>query len=375
MNIVEFLDTLSTAEITFFAGVPDSQLSLFCDEIARRYGCFNANHVITHNEGGAVAIASGHHLATGKVSCVYMQNSGLGNVLNPVVSLAHPNVYGIPILFIVGWRGEPGIHDEPQHIYQGEITLQLLKDMEVEYYIIDESTTIEQIRDTLGTFSALFSEGKSAAYVVRKGAFTGNAYQYGNEFSLNREKAIDIILEATKTDPIISTTGKISRELFELREQRMENHQRDFLTVGSMGHCLMIACGISLEKPQQRVWCIDGDGSALMHMGSLGVVGSLSPENLVHIVLNNAAHETVGGMPTVAAKGLDFQGIAVASGYSRSLLVTDEESLKSTLEQVKTLKGPLFIEVLVALGSRSDLGRPTTTTHENKRMFMGFLED
>ena len=373
MDVGFFVDALINAGISFFTGVPDSQLSQFCDEIARRCGSFNGSHITAHNEGGAVALASGHYLATGEVPCVYLQNSGLGNLLNPVASLTHSKVYGIPILYIVGWRGEPGTADEPQHIFQGEITLPLLETLEIECCIIDEATTIDEIESALVRFEAKFAVGESAAFVVRKGAFSGSSFTYGNSYTLNRENAIGMILDHTGSDPVVSTTGKISRELFELRHWREQSHACDFLSVGSMGHCLMIALGIALEKPERRVWCIDGDGSILMHMGSLAVVGCLSPDNLIHIVLNNAAHETVGGMPT-AAQTLDFPALALACGYNNAYVATDESSLYYSLAEASEQEGPTFIEAQVSLGSRSDLGRPTTGTHKNKEKFMKFLE-
>ena len=374
MDVGIFLDAIENIGITFFTGVPDSQLSSFCDEIIRRYGVFNARHIVAHNEGGAVALAAGHYMATGRVPCIYMQNSGLGNALNPVVSLAHAKVYSIPLLFLVGWRGEPGAQDEPQHIYQGEITLQLLSDMDIECFIIDKDTSLVDMENALNRFVLLFGNGKNAAFVVRKGALSGSEYAYGNSFSFGREEAIELVLDTSGSDPVISTTGKISRELFELRERHQEGHETDFLTVGSMGHSSMIALGISLEQPQRRIWCIDGDGSVLMHMGSLAIVGALSPSNLIHVVLNNAAHETVGGMPT-AAKDLDFGAIALENGYRSAYLAVDALTLKDALEKAKGDTGPIFIEVQVSLGSRPDLGRPTTAPQENKDAFMRFLRD
>jgi len=367
-----FLDILKKQGVTFFTGVPDSLLNVFCDEIANRYGIGGKHHIVAHNEGGSVALASGYHLATGKIPCVYMQNSGIGNALNPVASLTHPKVYGIPMLFVVGWRGEPGVPDEPQHIFQGEITLQLLSDMDMAYFVVDKTTSPEQVKDALLRFTKLFAEGKSAAFVIRKGAFAGNGHVYGNTHTLNREQAVGIALEAAGSDPVVSTTGKISRELFEIRNKASQGHGRDFLTVGSMGHSVMIALGIALQQPERRVWCLDGDGAVLMHMGALGIVGSHAPERFIHVVFNNAAHETVGGMPTVAG-GADLAAIALACGYRYVHEANDAQSLKIALEQAKAQKGPVFVEALVALGSRADLGRPTVSTQENKRAFIEFL--
>jgi phosphonopyruvate decarboxylase len=372
VNINIFLDIFIKKDITFFTGVPDSLLSVFCDEIVNRYGVGNKHHIVAHNEGGGVALASGYHLSTGKIPCVYMQNSGIGNALNPVASLTHPKVYGIPMLFVVGWRGEPGIPDEPQHIFQGEVTLALLSDMDIDCFIVDKETSAEQVESVLTRFNELFNQGMSAAFVIRKGAFSGNGRVYENEYKLNREQAVGIVLEAAGSDPVVSTTGKISRELFEIRNSRAEGHERDFLTVGSMGHSVMIALGIALQQPERRVWCLDGDGAVLMHMGGMGIVASQAPERFIHVVFNNSAHETVGGIPTVAGT-VDLSAIALACGYRHIYKTDDVKTLKEALEQAKIQNGPIFIEVFVTLGSRSELGRPTTSTKENKCSFMEFL--
>ena len=372
MDIKFFMDALDRHDFSFFTGIPDSLLSVFCDELVNRHGANTKNHIVAHNEGGCVALASGYHLATGKVSCIYLQNSGIGNILNPVVSLTHPKVYGIPNLFIIGWRGEPGCKDEPQHLFQGEITLCLLETLEIDYFIIDDTTMPDDIEQALIRFNGLFQRGKSAAFVVKKSAFLGNNRSYSNNHQLNREVAIKIVLEASENDAIVSTTGKISRELFELRRFNNDCGEKDFLTVGSMGHSVMIALGIALHRPEHRIWCLDGDGALLMHMGGLGLVGNQQPEKFVHVLLNNVAHETVGGMPTVA-ECIDFSSIARSCGYQHVYKAKDEDSLKIELTQAKLQKGPVFIEVEIALGSRSDLGRPTSTTYENKKKFMDFI--
>ena len=356
----------------FFTGVPDSQLKALCTWLYDRYG-ISDRHVIAANEGNAVALAAGYHLATGKVPVVYLQNSGLGNIVNPVASLMNEKVYGIPCLFIVGWRGEPGVHDEPQHRFQGEITLGLLDQMDIPAFVIDKTTTEEQILAKLEEYRALFAQGKQAAFVVRKGAleYSGKA-AYGNSHPLGREEAIGHILAASGDDFVVSTTGKASREVYELRESRNQGHGHDFLTVGSMGHSSSIALGIALQKKDRRVWCLDGDGAALMHLGAMALVGANQPGNLIHVVLNNEAHESVGGMPTVAGK-LDLPGIARSCGYPYAVTVDNAEGLKQALKTAKAGKQLSFIEVRCALGSRANLGRPLTTPQENKTAFMDFM--
>lgn len=357
----------------FFTGVPDSQLRPLCDCIIDTYGTDPKHHIIAANEGNAAAIAAGYHLATGKIPVVYMQNSGEGNIINPVASLMNDKVYGIPCLFVIGWRGEPGIHDEPQHIYQGEVTVKLLDDMGIASFVIGKDTTDEQIKHKMNEFESLLSQGKQAAFVVRKGAleYNGKA-EYKNDNTMRREDIIRHITAVSETDPIVSTTGKASRELFEIREALSQPHEYDFLTVGSMGHASSIALGIALQKPNQKIWIIDGDGAALMHMGAMAVIGANAPKNLVHILINNSAHETVGGMPTVAGR-VDMVTIARACGYKNTVSVNDFDALDSVLKAAKERAKLSFIEVKCSIGARADLGRPTTTAQKNKEEFMDFL--
>ena len=362
-------------EFEFFAGVPDSQLKALCSFLMDKYGLDPAHHVIAANEGNAVALAAGYHLATGKTPVVYLQNSGLGNIVNPVASLLNGKVYGIPCLFIVGWRGEPGVHDEPQHLFQGEITLKLLETLDIPYFVIDKGTTEEQVQAKLEEYSTLFAQGRQAAFVVRKGALEYNGKTvYTNPYSMGREETIGHILQASGEDPVVSTTGKASREVYELREAQGQGHGYDFLTVGSMGHSSSIALEIALQKPERRVWCLDGDGAALMHLGAMAVIGAKGPANLIHVVLNNEAHESVGGMPTVAGR-VDLCAAARACGYPRVFSVDCPEELNQALEAAKEGGQLTFLEVKCALGAREDLGRPATTPRENKAAFMAALEN
>jgi len=359
-------------EFEFFTGVPDSQLKPLCNYLMSKYG-ISDKHVIAANEGNAVALAAGYHLATGKVPVVYMQNSGEGNIINPVASLLNDKVYAIPCIFIIGWRGEPGIHDEPQHIYQGEVTVKLLDDMSIPSFIIGKDTTEEELQAKMQEFKAVLAQGKQVAFVVRKGAleFDGKV-KYKNDYSMSREEIIKHIVAVSGEDSIVSTTGKASRELFEIREANGQHHGYDFLTVGSMGHSSSIALGIALQKKDKKLWIIDGDGAALMHMGSMAVLGAYAPKNIVHIVINNGAHETVGGMPTVAEK-LDLIKIAEGCGYKNAVSVDSFEALDKALAAAKERNELSLIEVKCAIGARDDLGRPTTTARENKEAFMQYL--
>ena len=359
----------------FYTGVPDSQLKALCDYLMATYGINENHHIIAANEGNCTALAAGYYLSTGKIPVVYMQNSGEGNIINPVASLLNDKVYAIPMIFIIGWRGEPGIHDEPQHIYQGEITLKLLEDMGIEAFVIRKETTDKEVEQQMECFRKKLAVGKDVAFVVSKGAIsTDTKISYKNHNKMLREDVIRLIVKNSKKDPIISTTGKASRELFEIRTANEQGHQYDFLTVGSMGHTSSIALGIALNEPDTKIWCIDGDGAVLMHMGAMAVLGSEHPGNMIHIVINNGAHETVGGMPTVAA-GVDLPAVAKACGYPFAVSVDSFESLDSELKAAKARHALTLIEVKCAIGARDDLGRPTTTAKENKENFMEYLKE
>ena len=359
----------------FYTGVPDSQLRALCDFLMNRYGTDPKHHIIAANEGNSAAIAAGYYLATGKVPVVYMQNSGEGNIINPVASLLNDKVYAIPVIFIIGWRGEPGVHDEPQHTYQGEVTLRLLDDMDIKSFVISRETSEDELKNAMDTFRTRLSKGKDVAFVVRKGALDySEKVAYKNGKTMKREEIIRHIVRVSGEDPIVSTTGKASRELFEIREANGQSHKYDFLTVGSMGHSSSIALGIALNKPDRRIWCIDGDGAALMHMGAMAVIGANKPNNLIHIVINNGAHETVGGMPTVAGS-IDLVAVAKACGYPYASRADSFDSLDGELDAAKKRGELSLIEVTCSIGARDDLGRPTTTAVDNKKAFMSHIKN
>lgn len=372
MDVKELLDIIGA---DFYTGVPDSQLKPLINYLMGTYGIDPKHHVIAANEGNCTALAAGYHLATGKVPVVYMQNSGEGNIINPVASLLNDKVYAIPTVFIVGWRGEPGLHDEPQHIYQGEVTIKLLDDMDIKSFAIEKETTVKEVAEVMNEFNKELSNGKDVAFVIRKGALsTDIKVKYENDNTMLREDIIKHIVNVSGNDPIISTTGKASRELFETRVANQQSHKYDFLTVGCMGHASSIALGVAINKPDTKIWCIDGDGAVLMHMGAMAVIGSTSPNNLVHIVINNGAHETVGGMPTVA-NNIDIVGIAKSCGYKTVFSVDNFDDLDEALNKAKKCNELTLIEVKCSIGARDDLGRPTTTAIENKNNFMKYLSD
>lgn len=354
----------------FYTGVPDSLLKNLCNYLLHTYPDDASHHIIAANEGNAAAIAAGYHLATGKVPVVYMQNSGEGNIVNPVASLLHTDVYGIPMIFVVGWRGEPGVHDEPQHVFQGKITRSILDLLEIPSFVVGKDTTVEELAEARRTFEAELQQGHQVAFVIEKGALSSDlAVDWKNDYAMTREQALEVILSHIGDTPIVSTTGKTSREIFELREKRGEGHGHDFLTVGSMGHASSIALGIAMQKPNKQVCCIDGDGAAIMHMGAMAIIDQAQPPNYLHILIDNEAHESVGGFPT-AAKSIDLPNVAKACGYRDVQEVATEEQLAEVLKTMTAEKGPVMLVVRCAIGSRPDLGRPTTTPQENKNHFM-----
>lgn len=374
-----FYDTLASKGIDFYAGVPDSLLKNLCAYITDHA---DAKHnIIAANEGGAMGLAAGHYLATGQIPVVYMQNSGEGNIINPLASLTDKEVYNIPVLLVIGWRGKPGVHDEPQHVKQGKVTTGLLNVMGIDYTVLskEEDKAEKQIEKAV-TYMQQTKE--CYALVIEKDTFeeyklSSSVSTLQASLSLSREEAIQTVAAALgEKDVIVSTTGMISRELFEYRAAKNQGHERDFLTVGSMGHASQIALGIALEKPDRRVWCFDGDGASIMHMGSMAIVGSKAPKNYVHVVFNNGAHDSVGGQPTVGLS-IDLTAIAKAVGYKHVYSVDNKEELERLLASCilpLTPEGAAFIEVKVKKGNRKDLGRPTTTPIQNKEALMGFLQ-
>ena len=367
-----FIESLAAKGIDFFAGVPDSLLKNVCAFISDTLD--DRHNIIAANEGAAVGLAAGHYLATGHIPCVYMQNSGEGNAINPLASLTDKEVYGIPVLLVIGWRGEPGVHDEPQHVKQGKITLPLLDAMGIRHEILSQDET--EFRSQLdGAVRHMSETGEAFAFIVRKNTFEPYTLQRHevNDYPLLREEAIQkVAASLSAKDVIVSTTGMISRELFEYRTAQGQGHERDFLTVGSMGHASQIALGIALEKTDRRVWCFDGDGAALMHLGSVAIIADKAPENFVHVIFNNGAHDSVGGQPTVGLK-VNLAGIAKAAGYKDAVSVTTAEDLGSALKVLKTMRGPVLLEVRVHRGNRKDLGRPTTTPIQNRDALMEFM--
>jgi phosphonopyruvate decarboxylase len=367
----EFIDGLLRRGVQLFTGVPDSLLKDFCACVTERLD--PGQHVITANEGAAVALAAGHFLATGRPALVYMQNAGQGNAVNPWMSLTDTAVYGLPHLLLIGWRGEPGRPDEPQHVKQGEVTHALLDTLGISHAILP-GDPVEADAALDRAFRHCISESAPYALVVRKGTFA--PYKPGPRppaaSALSREEAVIAVAKRLSADAVVvSTTGKISRELYEYRD-RAGVVGRDLYCVGSMGHASQIALGLALARPDRPVWCLDGDGAVLMHMGALAVIGQRCPSNFYHVTLNNGVHDSVGGQPT-AGFTTDLAAVARACGYSRAIRVDTLVDLEKTLADLRTVPGPVFLEVRVAPGARADLGRPGRSPRENRDAFMRHL--
>ncbi len=368
-----FIEKLRESGIDCFAGVPDSLLKSICAYITDR--CDSKHNIITANEGAAVGLAAGHYLATGKPACVYLQNSGEGNIINPLASLTDQEVYNIPVLLLIGWRGRPGIHDEPQHVKQGKVTTGLLNVMGVNYEVLSKEE--EKAEKQIAKAVKALQNREVFALVIEKDTFEDYKLQSveENDLTMSREDAIwEVVSALGENDCIVSTTGMISRELFEYRTRMNQGHERDFLTVGSMGHTSQIALGIAMAKPNRKVWCFDGDGAAIMHLGSLAIVANNAPKNYVHIVFNNGAHDSVGGQPTVGLK-IDLPAVAKAVGYKTTISVSTIELLKAEISKLNSLDGPILFEVRVRKGNRKELGRPTITPIQIKESFMQFLKN
>lgn len=370
-----FYDSLIANGTDFFAGVPDSLLKNFCAYITDNAPA--DKHIISANEGSATALATGYHFATGKIPLIYMQNSGEGNMINPLLSIVDPDVYSVPMMIVIGWRGEPGVHDEPQHVKQGKVTCDLLDAMKIPYSVLGADNCNKCLDKALAkAYEYIKANNAPYALVIKKGTFEDYALQNNTtvEADMSREEAIEkIMLSAPETAAFVSTTGMASRELYELRDKHGQGHSRDFLTVGGMGHASQIALSIAMQKKDRLIYCIDGDGASIMQMGGMATIGTRNPSNMVHIVLNNGAHDSVGGQPTVGRQ-IDLCGIAKACGYGNVVKASTKEELDAILKDKNTFDKLTFIEVLVRKGARKDLGRPKTTPQENKKAMMEFLK-
>lgn len=367
----DYLRVLGDSGVTFFTGVPDSLLKEFCACVTMTLK--PEDHLISANEGAAVGLAIGHYIGTGSLPLVYLQNSGLGNVVNPLLSLASPEVYGTPMLLMLGWRGEPGTKDEPQHVHQGRVMAKMLEDMDLPFVVLSEDMVEAEVQTKAAAQQARDINGP-VALVVKKNTFDKYAApEVEADLPLGREEAIIAAAETLEDNAaVICTTGMPSRELFEFRARNEAGHDRDFLTVGGMGHASQIALGLAMAQPARPIYYFDGDGAILMHMGSMAITGQSNAKNLIHLVFNNGVHGSVGGQPTVGFN-IDMPKIAIACGYASAQRVTNKEGLHSAITMARATDGVSFIEVQVRPGNRADIGRPTSTPEQNKVAMMKFL--
>ncbi|GAA4908267.1 phosphonopyruvate decarboxylase [Stackebrandtia albiflava] len=368
-----FCDHLTAQGVTLFTGVPDSLLKQLGSHIMANLP--RERHVIAANEGGAVGLAIGHYLRTETPALVYLQNSGYGNTVNPLLSLADPDVYGVPMLVVVGWRGQPGVKDEPQHVKQGRVQRELVEAMDLPWSVLphDPDEAEKLVEEALAE-----AVEKKTPYIllVEKGTFSDAAKLPKTPSDLpSREDALVALTRAVGDDAaIVSTTGMLSRELFEYRVNNGLSGDRDFLTVGGMGHASSIALGVAMSEPDREVWCFDGDGALLMHLGSLAVIADFAPRTYFHVVFNNGVHDSVGGQPTSIGK-VDIPAAAKALGYRHAAATGDLAALPGLVAELRSHGGPALLELKVKPGNRADIGRPTRTPAESKAAFMAALRE
>ncbi|MBY8989908.1 MAG: phosphonopyruvate decarboxylase [Candidatus Lokiarchaeota archaeon] len=366
----DFINTLNKYEFTFFTGIPDSTFKEFMKFLSENKS-INLNNIIACNECEAIALATGYHLSTNKIGIVYLQNSGLGKAVNPITSLCDPEVYSIPILLMIGWRGEPGKNDAPQHKKMGMVTLPLLDTLQIPYVILDPS--LESIdRELIKAKSYLTKHKGPYAFVFRRNFF--EEYKINkdssNNYSLTTTDVINLIMEnLDNTEVIISTTGYISRILYGYRVSRMLDHNKSFYNVGSMGCASSIGLGIALQKPNRRIIIFDGDGAVIMQMGAFTTIGKNSPSNFVHVIFDNEAHESTGGQPTNSPK-IDFSAIAKACNYKSVFLIQSRKELLNCMDYIKNGKGPILIHIKINLSQNKDLKRPEKLLKEYREEFM-----
>lgn len=364
VNQDKLFSSLQDLGIRFFTGVPDSLLNDFCLYLCRNYD--REHHVMAANEGNAIGIATGNYMATGHIPVVYMQNSGIGNATNPLLSLAHQTVYSVPMILVIGWRGDPEVKDHAQHKKQGELTPVLMKDMDIPYEILDDDeTVIEKFAWAHQTAKEISSP---VALIAKKGILTQKEkhQEYPESTLMNREEAIAAVIDVFGSNAIyLATTGRATRELHEQLKQKGIAEGHEFLNVGSMGHVSSVALGMAIACPERKIVVFDGDAAAVMHMGSLATIGRYQPKNLIHIVLNNGVNESVGGQPS-AGQVIDLTAIAKSCGYiTPSIVVEKSMDLKTMVEILADADRPGFIDVHVRQGIRQDMPKLDINHHKD----------
>lgn len=358
--------------LNFFTGVPDSLLNDFCLHLVNNVPDYQ--HVMAANEGNAIGIATGYHLATGEIPVVYMQNSGVGNATNPLLSLTQKDVYSIPLILVIGWRGDPSITDHAQHKKQGELTPVLMKDMDIPYEILDsDETVIEKFAWAAQKAREISSP---VALIAKKAILTQKEkkQEYADSTLMNREEAISAVLDVFGENAIyLATTGRATRELHEQITAHGLSHELEFLNVGAMGHLSSIGLGMAVGAPNKRIVVFDGDAAAVMHMGSLATNGRYQPQNLIHIVLNNGVNESVGGQKS-SGQVIDLTSVARACKYNTvETFVSTKEELQSAVKELDAQCGLAFIDVHVRQGIRKDMPKLGINHKEAKEALMKYL--
>lgn len=369
-----FVAHLQRRGVSLFTGVPDSLLKDLGVAVTARVPA--GHHVIAANEGAAVGVAIGHYLRTAQPAVVYLQNSGLGNAVNPLMSLADPEVYGIPMLLIVGWRGRPGVTDEPQHRKQGRIMPALLDALDLPWQVLPHDTEAA-CRSVDAMLTAALASSSPSVLLVEPGGFASTP-QPGPTTAIDaalpsREAALTTVVEAIGDEAIlVATTGMLSRELFALRQRTGAGDERDFLTVGGMGHASAIALGVALEEADREVWCLDGDGALLMHLGGLAVIAEHAPHTLFHVVFNNGVHASVGGQPTAISQ-VDLVQASRGLGYRNAVSASNLAQVAAAVPALRASGGPSLLEAVVQPGNRAGIGRPTRSPAQSRQAFMQAL--
>ena len=361
--------------VEFYTGVPDSTIKDFCFFLDSNLP--KSKHIIAANEGNSIGIATGYHLSTGKIPLVYMQNSGFGNAINPITSLADKSVFSIPMLIMLGWRGEPETNDAIQHQKDGQIQISLIESLGIPYTILSNNSN--NLEDQIDNSVKLAEEQSSPFFLlVRRNSFEKSRHKLAYpkiESDMSREYAISEIIKSIENDAaIISTTGKISRELYESRLKQGDDNHKDFRVIGSMGHASSISLGMSISNEKRKVYCIDGDGSIIMHMGALSVIGKYGSSNFRHILLNNFSHDSVGGQAS-SSDVIDFSILSRSLSYKSYYKIAKKSDFNDIFTEFISSPGPSFLEIVVTQGSRSDLSRPNISPIDNKKSFMEFFGD
>ena len=354
---IKFQQQLKQAGVEFITGVPDTLLNEFCLSIEENWS--KEKHIIAANEGNAIALASGYHLSTGTVPLIYMQNSGMGNTLNPLLSLSNKEVYSIPMILLIGWRGDPSVKDHAQHKKQGELTLVLLDDLDIPYKILmdDEEAVLEASQWAVDTAKEI---NTPVALIAKKNVLEKGSKldlsQLPSEYEMFREDVIENLLNHLPKDTIyVAATGRATRELYYLRKHRNESNENDFLNIGAMGHTSSIALGIAIAQKDRYVVCLDGDASAIMHLGAFAIQGNQDVSNLLHVVMNNGVHESVGGQASVGFN-IDLTSIAKHSGYNTvEQAAANSSEFLNAVDQLSQANKPAFVEVKIRKGMRSKL--------------------